>query len=156
MAAGDYTINFTDSSIKAPLTVVKDTVNSSLTSLTLVGKLEAPWGITLQQSFIQLLENFRTKGIAPSHPTYGQVWYNANDGQLRACRDVSVFVPPGGYQNQPGWQRYANIFIMTADPLTLSIPMHNGAFWYKTDTGVLYIYNSIRAPGSQWIQLNWM
>ena len=63
-------------------TVADDTVNTSSTSLTLVGKNYAGYGIFLNENFVSLLENFNNS-IAPSAPLTGQLWYDNSSSSLK-------------------------------------------------------------------------
>ena len=60
-------------------TVADGTVNTTSTSLTLIGKNYAGYGIFLNENYVQLLENF-SNTTPPTAPLTGQLWYdNVND-----------------------------------------------------------------------------
>lgn len=72
-----YTITTTAGSVITSL--ADGTVNTSATSLALIGKNYAGYGIFLNENYIQLLENF-SNSTAPTAPLTGQLWYdNVND-----------------------------------------------------------------------------
>ncbi len=67
----------------ATLTTIADnTVNTQSTSLSLVGKNYAGYGIFLNENFINLLENFNNSA-PPSAPLTGQLWYDNSSNILK-------------------------------------------------------------------------
>jgi hypothetical protein len=65
------------------IAVVADgTVNTTSTSLTLIGKNYAGYGIFLNENYIKLLENF-TNSSAPNAPLTGQLWYDSTNALLK-------------------------------------------------------------------------
>ena len=58
-------------------TIADGTVNSSTTSLTLIGKNYAGYGNFLNENFVHLLENF-SNATAPLAPLTGQLWFDSN------------------------------------------------------------------------------
>ena len=75
-----YTITTTAGATLA--TIADGTVNSTNTSLTLIGKNYAGYGIFLNENYIKLLENF-TNSSAPSAPLTGQLWYDSTNALLK-------------------------------------------------------------------------
>jgi len=63
-------------------TIPDNTVNTTTTSLTLVGKNYAGYGLFLNENYIKLLENF-SNSTAPSAPLNGQLWWDSTNGQLK-------------------------------------------------------------------------
>lgn len=63
-------------------TITDGTVNSTATSLTLIGKNYAGYGIFLNENYIKLLENFYNSS-APSAPLPGQLWYDSTNALLK-------------------------------------------------------------------------
>ncbi len=63
-------------------TITDGTVNTTTTSLTLIGKNYAGYGIFLNENYVKLLENF-ANGIAPSAPLTGQLWYDSSASVLK-------------------------------------------------------------------------
>lgn len=92
-----YTINFTNPSNPrgSSLTVADGLVNSTLTSLNLVGKNAPGYGLAFAENFLHLLENF----AGPTQPTVGksvvgQLWYDSSNTQLKVF-DGQNYVPAG-------------------------------------------------------------
>jgi hypothetical protein len=75
-----YTITTTAGAALA--TVADGTVNTTSTSLTLIGKNYAGYGVFLNENYIKLLENF-SFSVAPNAPLTGQLWYDTNTGVLK-------------------------------------------------------------------------
>jgi hypothetical protein len=75
-----YTITTTAGATLA--SIADGTVNSTNTSLTLIGKNYAGYGIFLNENYIKLLENF-TNGSAPNAPLTGQLWYDSTNALLK-------------------------------------------------------------------------
>ena len=72
-----YTVTTTSGTSVA--TIPDGTVNTSATSLALIGKNYAGYGIFLNENYVQLLENF-SNSTPPIAPLTGQLWYDsAND-----------------------------------------------------------------------------
>lgn len=63
-------------------TIADDTVNTTSTSLSLVGKNYAGYGIFLNENFVQLLENF-SNSTPPPAPLRGQLWYDSSNTLLK-------------------------------------------------------------------------
>jgi len=75
-----YTITTTSGTTIA--TVADGTVNNSNTSLTLIGKNYAGYGVFLNENFVKLLENF-SYSTPPATPLTGQIWYDTSVGVLK-------------------------------------------------------------------------
>ena len=78
----DYTLNWTDDTLKPPFTLTGSTVDTSNTSLALTGKGYVNWGERLQENLLHLLEHFAS-GSTPSNATLGQMWYDSTNNQLK-------------------------------------------------------------------------
>jgi hypothetical protein len=74
-----YTINLTDGSIFA---TIPDGTTNTASSVTLVGKNYAGYGLFLDENFIQMLENF-SNSTSPTSPLTGQLWWDKTNGLLK-------------------------------------------------------------------------
>lgn len=88
-----YTINKADGT---PLVNIEDnTINTTASSLTLIGRNAVNFGQAINQNFIDLLQNF-AKQTAPSNPLPGQLWYDSVIGGIKVYQGESwsTIVPP--------------------------------------------------------------
>lgn len=89
-----YTIKFTatddatQSSLlqKQAFSITDGEVDSSHTSLKLLGKGYNGFGDTMWSNMVHMLENFCSKD-APLHPTTGQLWYDSDNKKLKLCEE---------------------------------------------------------------------
>ena len=77
-----YAINKTDGTVVA--TVADGTLDTTSSSLSLIGKNYAGYGEVLNENQVKLIENFaNTSSNTPTAPLQGQVWYNTTANQLQ-------------------------------------------------------------------------
>jgi len=120
-----YTINLTNGTI---LTTVADgTVNSTSSSLTLIGKNYAGYGDFLNENFVHMVENFADSN-APTTPLIGQLWWDSA-GNLK--------VYTGSI-----WRTISTVTSSNSAP-TSSV---TGSSWWDTFNQQLNVYN-----GSSWV-----
>jgi C1q domain len=109
-----FYINYTNG---ANLTAISDgTINTTSTSLTLIGKNFPTYGQLLNQNLVSLLENF-TNTTSPNNPLVGQIWYDSSNNQLKYYRS-------GASSNY--WQTLANIIFSDTTP---SSPQTYDLWW---------------------------
>ena len=63
------------------ITLQDGTLDTSKTSITLVGKNYPGYGSVLNQNLARMLENFANT-TSPANPLVGQIWYNTSTGRL--------------------------------------------------------------------------
>lgn len=120
-----YTINLTNGTI---LTTVADgTVNSTSSSLTLIGKNYAGYGDFLNENIVHIVENFADSS-APTTPLTGQLWWDSA-GNLK--------VYTGSI-----WRTLSTMSSSNTAPAS-SV---TGNSWWDTTNQQLKIYN-----GSSWV-----
>lgn len=106
-----YNITKTDGS---PLVTIPDnTLNTTASSLTLIGRNAVNFGLAIDQNFVNLLQNF-AKNTAPVHPLKGQIWYDTNLNGLRIY-------------NGTAWKKVTPPFDGTAGTATVIIGPQNTA-----------------------------
>jgi hypothetical protein len=110
--------------------IVEDaSVDAESTSLTLIGKNYAGYGLVIDQNFIRLLENF-SNNSSPSTPLQGQLWFDSNPSnrRLNVCFDGS------------NYKSLANIKVQSNRPTSSS----TGDLWWDTANGQLKAYDGTR------------
>jgi hypothetical protein len=127
-----YTVTTTAGATIA--TVADGTVNTTATSLTLIGKNYAGYGIFLNENYVQLLENF-SNSTAPTAPLTGQLWYdNVNDilKVYNAANNV--------------WKPISSAITQATSPsAAISV---TGDIWWDTTNAQLKVWS-----GSAWITI---
>nr|NDG05717.1 hypothetical protein [Oxalobacteraceae bacterium] len=74
------------------LAVVPDgTINTSATSISLVGRSVNEYGTAENENYVFLLENFAAN-IAPVNPILGQLWYNSSTDQISAYDSTNTWM----------------------------------------------------------------
>jgi microcystin-dependent protein len=124
-----YTVNFTDSENKTPITVF-DNTSSDDTSLRFPGRNVTGYGQIIAENFLSLLENFASAN-EPVNPVEGQLWYDSTNGVLQIWDNTS-------------WKAASGIQKGPTEP---SIPDSKvGELWVDTTNQQLRIYT-----GTRWI-----
>lgn len=124
-----YTVNFTDSNNKTPITVY-DNTSSQDTSLTFPGRNVSGYGQIIGENFLHLLENFASE-TAPVNPIEGQIWYDTANGVLQLWDNTN-------------WKAASNIQKAPTEPSVEQSKV--GELWVDTTNQQLRIYT-----GTRWI-----
>jgi hypothetical protein len=106
---------------------INDNVIDNTYSIQLIGKNRPNYGVSVNQNFFKLMENFSSV-TPPVNPQNGQLWWNSN-GQLQV------------YDNSK-WKYIGSITASAEEPLSPTI----GDQWFDTLNEQLKIYN-----GTTWI-----
>lgn len=109
-------------------TIADGTVNNSATSLTLIGKNYAGYGIFLNENYIKLLENFSNTS-APSFALTGQLWYDSTSSILKVNKDGT----------STGWKALSSSTSASSAPSGAV----TGDLWWDTNNAQLKVF-----PGS--------
>jgi hypothetical protein len=120
----------TTTSGTAIATIPDNTVNTTTTSIALVGKNYAGYGAFLNENYVKILENF-SNSIAPTAPLTGQLWYDSTNTLLK--------VWTGGQWKQMHGSSAQN----TAPQNAIT-----GDLWWDTTNLVLKVWG-----GSTWITI---
>ena len=127
-----YTVTTTNGTVVT--TVADGTVNTTSTSLTLIGKNYAGYGIFLNENYVVLLENF-SNTTPPNAPLTGQLWYdNVNDILKVYNAATNVWKPISSSISQS-----------TAPSAAISV---TGDIWWDTTNAQLKVWS-----GSAWITI---
>jgi hypothetical protein len=126
-----YTITRTNGTTLG--TILDGTINTSFTSLTLIGRNYANYGQLIANDLVRLVENF-AYNTEPSNALAGQLWWNTSDKRLRvATADSGPFKVISSATAQS--------IISSGSP---SNPV-TGDLWWETDYNQLWGYS-----GSTW------
>jgi len=125
-----YFINKTNG--EALTTLEDGTLDTVTVDLALVGKNYPTYGLSLNQNFVKLLENFASID-EPASPLPGQIWYNSGTHGLHFRRAGST---------TDFWQKSASITESASSPAD----PRQGDLWFDTETEQLKV-NS----GTEWI-----
>jgi hypothetical protein len=125
-----FYINYTNG---ANLTAISDgTINTTSTSITLIGKNFPTYGQLLNQDLVSMLENF-SNTTSPNNPLVGQLWYDSGNNLLKFYR--------GGTANNY-WQTIPNLLYNATTPTS---PQQSD-FWWDATNQQLKFYD----------QMNWI
>jgi hypothetical protein len=120
----------TTTSGTAIATIPDNTVNTTTTSIALVGKNYAGYGAFLNENYVKILENF-SNSIAPTAPLTGQLWFDSTNTLLK--------VWTGGQWKQMHSSAAQNT--APGNPIT-------GDLWWDTTNLLLKVWG-----GSTWITI---
>lgn len=129
-----YTVNYTNP-VTTPITITATTVDTTSTSLALLGQNYDNYGELVAENFLKLLENF-SYTTAPSNPIPGQLWHNTTTKILNV-RDASGL-----------WKPIATVYTGTDVSPPILSSQATGDLYTNTATGQIYVYN-----GSAWTEL---
>ena len=129
-----YNINLSNGTALVSGGLPDGTIDTTSSSLTLVGKNYPGYGVFLNQNFVQLMENF-AKSSAPTAPLPGQLWWDTGAKYLKlntattkgtanvSWKVVSMITSSGSYVGTPvvGEQWW--------DTTNLQLKVWNGSTW---------------------------
>jgi hypothetical protein len=127
-----YNINLSNGTTLVPGGLSDGTVDTTHTSLTLIGRDYAGYGAFLNENFVYLLENFSNTS-SPANPLKGQLWWDLNNNVLRVWSGQSWKISTGATSSKS-----------TNPPSDLS--GLGGDLWFDTDNQQLKVYS-----GTGWI-----
>jgi hypothetical protein len=111
--------------------------NSDASSLTFIGKNAPSFGISVNQDFLYLLENF-SNSTPPLFPIQGQVWYDTSDDKTTGLKlktyDGSLWKPINGLWQQDGQPEAPD----------------RGDIWVDTSRNQVFIRTGSAGTGTNW------
>jgi len=125
-----FYVNLTNGSSLA--TIQDGTIDTTSSSITLIGKNFPTYGQLLNQNLISMLENFANT-TNPNAALTGQIWYDSGNNVLKYYR---------GGGATPYWQNIANILFGSTNPTN---PQQNDLWWDSTNQQLKF-----------YDQLNWI
>lgn len=81
-----YTVQFSDTG-KSPIIVAEYTLDTTSTSISLLGKHYDGYGTVEQNNVLHMLENF-ANSAPPVNPIEGQLWFDNSTGELNIYKDL--------------------------------------------------------------------
>lgn len=121
-----YIVNLTNNNIVA--TVVDGAIDTSSTSITLLGKGFNNYGELVAENFVHMLEHFALP-TPPLKPLRGQMWFNTSTNSMM----MNISTDP----NTPQWVECGKAIVSATQPSTGQFGV--GSFWYNTSDNVLNI-----------------
>jgi hypothetical protein len=122
-----YTITKTNGTTLG--TILDGTINTTTTSLTLIGRNYANYGQIVVNDLVGLLENFAYSS-SPDNPIVGQLWWDTTNNVLKVYSANPT-------TTIPFWKIVGGATAQGSAPSTVIA----GDFWLNTATQQLYIYN---------------
>ncbi len=119
-----YDINKTDGSLL--VTVQDGSIESSASSIKLVGKNYTGYGEFIAEDLIHMLENFSNPS-APSSPISGQCWFNTTTNKLNV------------YDAAGNWKELGHIVASATEPNAAT--RRTGDLWWDTATNSMFVWN---------------
>ena len=124
--SNDYTINKYNGNLLT--TVTSGTANTTVSSLTLIGKNYTGYGAFLNENFVYLLENFANTS-APSTPLPGQIWYDSGNNVPKIYTTSSTWKNIGSATAQGSAPTGANQGDLWYDTVNKQLNGYNGSSW---------------------------
>ena len=113
-------------------TLADGSADTTTTSINLIGKNFAGYGLYLNENFIKLMENFASSS-APANPLNGQLWFDSTNKILKVWNSANAI-----------WKVVGGSVVQSSQPSSSLA----GDLWLNTSNGTLNAYN-----GSSWIQI---
>jgi len=114
----------------ALLTLADGARDTTTTSIDLIGRNYAGYGISVNENFVKLLENFASQN-APSTPLVGQLWWDSTNKHLSVWQGTN-------------WK----IISSSQTGATAPVSPVTGDFWWNTTTSQFSVYS-----GSSWVNV---
>lgn len=114
----------------ALLTLADGARDTTTTSIDLIGRNYAGYGISVNENFVKLLENFASQN-APNNPLVGQLWWDSTNKHLSVWQGTN-------------WK----IISSSQTGATAPVAPVTGDFWWNTTTSQFSVYS-----GTSWINV---
>ena len=119
------------------IAVVQDgTIDTTATSLTLLGKNYTPYGEIAVENLVYQLENF-AKDTPPVNPIVGQLWWDTAEDSMKAYTGT-------------GWKPVSSITVDTQTPI---VDPSLGDLWFNPTTQLMKVYSQV-GSGFSWVGIN--
>jgi hypothetical protein len=146
-----YILNKTDGTVL--VTVANNSTTGTDYSVTFIGKNYLPYGESLNENLLHLLENSASiSADRPVNPVVGQTWFNKSDNALYVCYQERAGASPAKFR------ALANYVSGAFSPPGPNI----GDLWFDTSTNNLKVYLGATlgwrvvgpAPQADWTQID--
>jgi len=128
-----YTIPYQASlTAQGNIVVADSTINTTSTSLALIGANSVNFGLYVNQDFVNLLQNF-AKNTAPTSPLIGQLWYDTISESLK-------------YYTGSVWQLLTPPFDGAAGTATLSLAGGTDIALTLANNQIIYAVSAVTIP----------
>jgi hypothetical protein len=131
MPTPNYSLNWSDVTLKPPLVVAGDHIDISSTALSLDGESSIDWGEGLNEDWLKLIERFSSSDFAPLTPTHGQLWFNST------YKELSVWWADYGVWKIINENRIDGVY-----PSEIYANPDVGDLWYDTINDVLKVFSN--------------
>jgi hypothetical protein len=111
-------------------TIADGTIDTTSSSLTLLGKGFNNYGEIVAEDWIHIIENFAST-TAPSNAILGQLWFDISSDTLKTNKSNTFGVPD--------WEEVTQTIVNAAEPTTISHDYGIGALWFDTVNNLLNI-----------------
>ena len=108
----------------------KPGIDTTSTSLSMVGRGYPDYGTKFNENFLHLLENFAYSS-SPANPIEGQLWYDTSGSR----KTLKVY-------NNTSWVNVGGLYQQATDPDADGINLLDGDIWVDTDNGTMKVYSS--------------
>lgn len=130
-----YIVNNTVGTVIA--TIADGTIDTTSTSLTLLGKGFNNYGEIVAEDWIHMLEHFASS-VAPSNALRGQLWFDTTIGRLKVNTSDTI--------GSPSWVELTQTIVSGVEPTPGSHGYGVGGLWYDTANSLL----NISIDGTAW------
>ena len=134
-----YTISLSNgTSLLGTAGLSDGSVDSTSTSLALIGKNYPSYGQLLNENLVHLLEHF-ANSESPNNPLPGQIWWDTSLSVLK-LNTAATLADTASWKLIPTMFNEATVGAITGTPVT-------GDFWYDSGLKQLRVYTGDTADG---------
>jgi hypothetical protein len=144
-----YRIDWSDSTLKPTIELARSTVDTTSSSIALVGYDVWNWGELFQENIVHMLEHFAGH-VPPNNPTIGQAWFDVVTRQLKSYDGVNWIPTSTAYvgPSQPqGSRNIGDLWYDTDDGPSGSMKFWNGSVWDSVLSKVWATQNFVNKNG---------
>ena len=118
-------------------TIADGTIDTTSTSITLLGKGFNNYGEIVAEDWVHMLENFSSP-TAPSNAIRGQLWFDTVSSRLKINKSDTF--------GSPDWEQVTQTIVSAVAPTPSTFDYGVGALWFDSVNGLL----NISIDGTTW------